>query len=375
MNSKTTLTRKELFNEVWTFPLTKLADKYAISDSGLRKICVKHHIPLPKSGHWSKAKFGKAPKSPKLPPSNHRFEPITLILRREGESYIPSSNPIINRQREIEDTGVLLELEKDFRKADPLVRRTKKFLEMKHNFGTNRDAWLNARELSIGVDVSKEQIRRGLLIIDRVVKILRQRGHEVIVRNSNAYVQSNGEEIDFRMREKQNASFNENNYGWKERTLTPSGRLIIQMEYGYWCKEWIDKKQPLENQISKIIANMELRLEEKKQERIDREERRKQEEIEKTKQELIKRTHSEELTATKELFAQMERWKRVKEMEVFISEMGEIKPKEWIQWAKYKVDWYNPAIQKKDPILKTEDRREVDEVFKPKMKVERRFGW
>lgn len=53
------LTRQELFNEVWSTPLLKLANKYAISDVGLRKLCIKQKIPLPKAGHWSKAKFGK----------------------------------------------------------------------------------------------------------------------------------------------------------------------------------------------------------------------------------------------------------------------------------------------------------------------------
>jgi hypothetical protein len=93
MNLKTTLTRKELFNEVWTFPLTKLANKYAISDTGLRKICVKNNIPLPKSGHWSKAKYGKAPKQPKIPPIKEVIKPIELGVRKTGEKYIPTSTP------------------------------------------------------------------------------------------------------------------------------------------------------------------------------------------------------------------------------------------------------------------------------------------
>lgn len=357
MTSKTTITRAELFNKVWASPLTTLANKYAISDTGLRKICVKNNIPLPKSGHWSKAKYGKEPKRPKLPPSESGKEKIELRLRMEGETYIPTANPVIIRQHEIENSGVDLIIEKDFRKADPLVKTTKKFLEMKLNYNKNKSAYFSARDNSIGVEVSKEQRRRGLLIIDRVVKILKQRGHEVIVRNSNAYVQSNGEEIDFRMREKQNASFNENDYGWKDRTLTPSGRLIIQMEYGYWCKEWIDKKQPLENQISKIIANMELRLEEKEQERIDREERRKQEEIQreiKVQQAAIKKA---ELEKTKQLFSNFETWKKVKEMREYITVLeANNHSSDYIQWAKDKVDWLDPTLAKEDCLLTKDDR-------------------
>lgn len=191
MEDKIQLTREQLFEEVWTQPLTSLADKYTISDSGLRKLCVRNNIPLPKSGHWSKAKFGKAPKPPKLPSDGHKQKSITLILRKEGESYVPSSNPIINRQREIDDSGVMLELEKDFRKADPLVRTTKKFLEMKYDYRKNRDAWFAVRELSISVDTSKDLQRRALLILDRIIKVLKQRGCKVFVRGNNAFVLPN----------------------------------------------------------------------------------------------------------------------------------------------------------------------------------------
>lgn len=361
MNSKTTITRAELFNEVWAFPLTTLANKYAISDTGLRKICVKNNIPLPKSGHWSKAKFGKAPKQPKLPPSESGKEKIELRLRMDGETYIPTANPVILRQHEIENSCVDLIIEKDFRKADPLVKTTKKFLEMKLNYNKNKDAYYAARDSSIGVDVSKEQRRRGLLIIDRIVKILKQRGHEVFVRDGSAYIQSNGEEIDFRLREKQNASFTENNYGWRDRTLTPSGRLIIQMEYRYWCKEWIDKKQPLENQISKIIANMELRLEEKKQERIGREERRKQEEIQREIKAQKAAIRQAELEKIKQLFSNFETWKKVKEMREYITVLdANNHSSDYIQWAKDKVDWFDPSVMKEDKMLNIEDRKKLN---------------
>jgi len=33
------LTRKELYDQVWSTPMTKLAKSYNLSDNGLRKIC------------------------------------------------------------------------------------------------------------------------------------------------------------------------------------------------------------------------------------------------------------------------------------------------------------------------------------------------
>ena len=56
---KKEFTRKELYDLVWNKPLTHIAKDYNFSDNGIRKICKKHNIPLPKNGHWSKLKFNK----------------------------------------------------------------------------------------------------------------------------------------------------------------------------------------------------------------------------------------------------------------------------------------------------------------------------
>lgn len=49
--------RKELYNLIWSKPLTTLAKEYAILDNGLRMTCVKYDIPLPAGGYWMKVKF------------------------------------------------------------------------------------------------------------------------------------------------------------------------------------------------------------------------------------------------------------------------------------------------------------------------------
>jgi len=47
---ETKITRKELYNIVWSTPMIKLAARYGISDVALRKKCVKHDIPTPGLG-------------------------------------------------------------------------------------------------------------------------------------------------------------------------------------------------------------------------------------------------------------------------------------------------------------------------------------
>lgn len=43
--------REELYEQVWTEPVTKVAKRYAIADVGLRKICLDLEVPLPPVGY------------------------------------------------------------------------------------------------------------------------------------------------------------------------------------------------------------------------------------------------------------------------------------------------------------------------------------
>ena len=49
-----TYNREELYEQVWSEPMIKLAPKYDLSDNGLRKICKKLNVPLPPQGYWVK---------------------------------------------------------------------------------------------------------------------------------------------------------------------------------------------------------------------------------------------------------------------------------------------------------------------------------
>lgn len=54
-----TLSRKELYDHVWSIPISTLSKEFDLSDLELRKICSDYQIPLPMNGHWSKLKFSK----------------------------------------------------------------------------------------------------------------------------------------------------------------------------------------------------------------------------------------------------------------------------------------------------------------------------
>lgn len=61
------VTRAELYELVWSKPMTKVAEDFGLSDKGVAKICAKHSIPRPPRGYWAKLAAGKAVETVPLP--------------------------------------------------------------------------------------------------------------------------------------------------------------------------------------------------------------------------------------------------------------------------------------------------------------------
>ena len=57
--------REELYELVWSQPMTKVAQQFDVSGSYLARICTLLNVPRPERGYWAKLAVGKAP--PKVP--------------------------------------------------------------------------------------------------------------------------------------------------------------------------------------------------------------------------------------------------------------------------------------------------------------------
>ena len=42
-----TIRREQLYEQVWSVPIVKLAEQYGLSDNGLRKVCKRLNVPVP----------------------------------------------------------------------------------------------------------------------------------------------------------------------------------------------------------------------------------------------------------------------------------------------------------------------------------------
>ena len=66
-----TMSRKDLYDLVWSKPMTEIAASLGISDVALAKRCAAVAIPVPPRGYWAKVRAGQTP--PKTPLATRRL--------------------------------------------------------------------------------------------------------------------------------------------------------------------------------------------------------------------------------------------------------------------------------------------------------------
>ncbi len=262
--SELNLTREELYKQVWLESMTSLAKKYEVKYEVLRKICKSQNIPVPKSGHWMRRKYGKHVEAEPLPliqldsKENGIEQPVIIAIEKE-----PS--PLESLQMEIEnDTNISLVVPSKLLNPDILITQTKDTILNPGDYKTGYKSPSGfSRWEVLRIDVRKDNLGRALRFMDTLIKALKGRNHEIKISGRGTCVIIYGEEVRVNCREKNKRIIVQGKYG-STSELVPTGILTFNME-GIYPKEWKDGKQQLEEQLSKIIAKLEFEGKRKKE--------------------------------------------------------------------------------------------------------------
>lgn len=355
---KITLTRKEFYDLIWSEPLSRLSKKYAISDNGLRKMCKKYNVPIPKNGYWIKLKFNKPVRPENLPAFKMEKDEIEIFLRDEGSTINLDASPESLLVREIKaDRDAPFNVPEELVKPHFLIKETKRHWAdvKKHKNDYNYDNSIPF----LSIHVQNEHRARALRIFDTLLKLLEYRGHKVITRGHETLAVIGEIETKISLREASNRVYRTER-NWTTSDLVPNGKLIFKAGKYSWDKEWRDNKTLLESMLAKIIARLELDAQ-KEAEWRERsrlaEIRRAEEEHLRREKEAIRKTEQEKFDT---LLKEAERFDKAQKIRALIAaaktkaaEESEIslKTKEWIDWAIRKADWYDPLCNSKDDIL------------------------
>lgn len=362
--NETTLTRQELYDLVWKEPLSRLAQRYNMSDNGLRKICKRMNIPLPAMGHWQKIQYGKKVMRLKLPKEYQGKDEIKL--NEGGKENVDS--PLIKLRKRIKDIEDIFEKElrvpERLTKPDNLVQSTIDYHDAIKKYYRTHHGSYPTRDKVLSITVSENNESRGLRIMDTIIKILRKRKHEVVANHWETYAEFNSEKVKFRIREKHMVSDKKDSHGG--RILESTGELVFVIDRGsYDRKEVIDGYEKLENKISTIVAMVELEGEKMIEDSIRWEIERKEAEERKRIEREFRERQDKELKAFKDLFLQAIRVHHANILRNYLSmiESNSVKAgtcteefRKWVEWANHKISWYDPLINESDPLLEEQHK-------------------
>ena len=358
------LTRKELYNIVWSTTLSKLTQQYAYTNDGIKKICKQYEVPMPDGSYWSKLKFNKKFKKEKLNPVFNSVDKIILAIREEGNPINIDNTPLTIRTKEIEsDPKAPLIVPEKLTKPDVLIQNTKSY----HQSRKNKDFVRNDKLDIVHIYVEEANYNRALNIMDSFIKLLRHRGHS-FRRDRNNYgpkIVAYDVEFSWNIREKTKRILSDKIY--ETATYIPTGILILQIGESFRAKEWVDGATKLENRLSKVVAKIELdalkELEWREECRIHRIQEAEKEKLRKE----FQAKRDIELLNTKDLFKLAEYHNKANIIRDYISRIENQEPDnnqesteliEWIKWAKDKADWLDPLVNKSDELLNEKDKED-----------------
>jgi hypothetical protein len=371
-----TLTRQELYDLIWSFPLLTLAKKYSITDVGLRKMCIRMCIPLPNYGHWMQVKYNKKIKKKNLPKDYKGESEVTLRLREEGEGML---SPFVTLQREIiKKEGDTLIVPEKLSKPSKLITDAKESLTKDPNSDWRYKGLLYTKSNDLNISVTQANINRALRFMDTFIKVIENRNHKIITHTNSTILLIKDEKVEIYLREKFKKVVYPEAQKWPRFEFLPTGILMFSAKVFTYDLFWQDGNLPLEKQLARIIARIEIKTEETIKEKKEREEKREREREKKRIEEEKQKRKERELDDFVSLIKSSKRWHKAENLRRYIDEVEansvrtkaySDEVKNWVSWARQKANWYDPFVLSDDEYLNEVDRDKL--VFKkpPKEKM------
>jgi len=265
------LTREELYDLVWSEPMSTVAPRLGISDAALGKICRRLRVPRPGVGYWQRKEAGKRDPRPRLRPLPAGTEEWEFRWRPR----LPEAAGPVAEQRLFESNNEnRITVPERPGRYHPLVQQIRVALE------SQEDADRAGKPVPcFGIEVSRKSRQRALRIMDSLIKALESRRMSVSLdrARNRTLVDVRGVAVGIQLEER-----------FKQAEVRPgrwkrveTGQLALKIDG--WNRDlrqtWADgKKQRVENCLNSfvvgLVASAEIRRErERKTQEREREER------------------------------------------------------------------------------------------------------
>jgi hypothetical protein len=232
--------RNALYEEVWSIPMRKLAEKYGISDVGLAKNCRKLSIPLPGRGYWAKLSVGQSVAKIPLPELSHEIRLEKPVSRQQNRSAEPvGSEPERSQIERLEHLNGEIALKRGSL-SHTLVVQARTVLRQA---AEDDRKILQSREQCLDIRVSKESLERALRIMASLMSLIEAEGFALTVGGElrgHTTAKIHGQEVRFGLLEKvkridaislpsDDVLKKVLSYGGRDHSFKPSGQLSIEI--------------------------------------------------------------------------------------------------------------------------------------------------
>jgi hypothetical protein len=192
------LSRRQLYDLVWSKPILSLAKEYGFSDVGFSKICRRHNIPLPPRGYWAKISAGLQVAKPALP-NPHREGPVYIPPRKSitDEDTLEKNKVLALEKSEVEKIGVVSipaqitfphkitqNTQQHFKKIIKKIEQAQKSNSLPRDYYSVINSIYRGRVQCkqagcFNVAVSEGVVERALIFLDTLVKELEKYGFKI----------------------------------------------------------------------------------------------------------------------------------------------------------------------------------------------------
>ena len=387
VDGKNLYERETLYEEVWSTPVTKVAEKYGVSDVMIHKVCKALDVPVPPRGYWAKKEAGEPVEKPPLPDTTGNTTKLgnrTTTAADKESTVIDESLGFLPDDERFSVAKCALQISVDTkkRKLHPVLMKhkagceawAKKYKSM-GQISKNSYAYreLMDKEPPFFGSVSTETFMRLYRILDALYSAIEELGGSI---NSDLSVKIRGEHVRFSVSEtydkvKHALSKEEqkkleqyerdkklHKYAdepkFQKYDYLPTGKLTFTAYRGSYMRDTTSRG--LENRVGEMLISLYMESEAVRIDREAKEAAARKAEEEKRQKELRQQRYNDEVDRINALKQEAADFETACNIRAYIAAVegksdSSDEQKEWIAWAKAKADWYDPTMDVIDPVF------------------------
>jgi hypothetical protein len=212
---KLSLTRKQLYDMVWSTPMLRLARTFQCSSTWLARICRESAVPVPPRGYWAKKRAGKAARRLPLRRSADPDEVVVSYTSIEEKDETPAPPPppppppldedLAALRAQVEQAGPI-SIAAAFERLHPVVARTDRALrqaerQKRDRHGLLQPQWVHEGCL-LGIEVSATGIDRAIRLFEGLFVAGEAFGGKVVEKDKSPAIRLLGDRVKFHLRER-----------------------------------------------------------------------------------------------------------------------------------------------------------------------------